>query len=57
MREGFPYFLILLVVLAVVFGGIPWLRGWVEKPGENFLIFLACCAGLFLWILYRWWRM
>ena len=57
MRDGFPYFLIVLVVFAVIFGGIPWLRGWFEKPMENFLIWMACMVGLGLWIFYRWWRM
>lgn len=56
MTNGILAVALLLAVLSVVFGGIPWLLDRFEHPGRNLLIALAVWAGLGLWILYRWWR-
>lgn len=56
MTNGVIAIALLLAVLGVVFGGIPWLLDWFEHPGKNLLVLLAVLAGLGLWVLYRWWR-
>lgn len=56
MTNGILAVALLLAVLGVVFGGIPWLLDRFEHPGRNLLIALAVWAGLDLWILYQWWR-
>lgn len=56
MMNGIPIFVLVLTVLALLFGGVPWLMDWFEHPGKNLLIVLACVAGLGLWILFKWWR-
>lgn len=56
MTNGLLAVALLLAVLGVVFGGLPWLLGWFEHPGKNLLVLLAVLAGLGLWVLYRWWR-
>lgn len=56
MTNGILTVALILAVLGVVFGGIPWLLDRFEHPGRNLLIALAVWAGLGLWILYRWWR-
>lgn len=55
--KGFPYFIVALAVFALVVGGIPWIKGWLERPFENFLILAACVLGLCLWIAWRWMRL
>ena len=54
--KGFPYFIVVLAVFAVVVGGIPWIKGWFEKPLENLLILAACMLGLGLWVAWKWMR-
>lgn len=56
MMNGIPVFVLVIGFVAVLFGGIPWLLGWIQHPGRNLLILLACLASLGLWMLYRWWR-
>ena len=56
MMNGIPIFVLALTVLALLFGGVPWLLDWFEHPSKNLLIMLACFIGLGLWILFKWLR-
>ena len=56
MMNGIPIFVLALTVLALLFGGVPWLLDWFEHPSKNLLIMLACFTGLGLWILFKWLR-
>ena len=53
MMNGIPIFVLALTVLALLFGGVPWLLDWFEHPSKNLLIMLACFTGLGLWILFK----
>ena len=56
MMNGIPIFVLALTVLALLFGGVPWLLDWFEHPNKNLLIMQACFTGLGLWILFKWLR-
>ncbi|MCK0525899.1 hypothetical protein [Anaerobiospirillum sp. NML120449] len=56
MGNGFSP-LIILGLVALIFGGAAFIRSVVERPWYHLMVFVACTLGLLLWIAWRWWRM
>ncbi len=53
MSNSFPLPIIALALIAIVFGGIPYLRNWILQPKKTLFIHLLCIFLLLLWFLYR----